>query len=49
MLEALGKTNEAHRLREALSKVVEEGKVVTPDIGGSASTQEFTEAIIGKL
>lgn len=49
MLEALGKLNEAHQLREALAQVVEEGKVVTPDIGGTASTTEFTQAIIEKL
>ena len=29
--------------------VVEEGTIVTPDIGGSASTDEFTAAIIRKL
>ena len=30
-------------------EVVEEGKIVTPDIGGHASTTEFTQAIIAKL
>lgn len=49
MLEALGKLEEANLLREALSKVVEEGKIVTPDIGGTATTTEFTQAIIEKL
>ncbi|MCI9048873.1 MAG: isocitrate/isopropylmalate dehydrogenase family protein [Coprobacillus sp.] len=49
MLEALGKLKEANTLREALAKVVEEGQVVTPDIGGHASTTEFTQAIIEKL
>lgn len=38
-----------NRLRDALSKVVEEGKIVTCDIGGHASTKEFTQAIIDRL
>lgn len=49
MLEALGKLDKANLLREALAKVVEEAKTVTPDIGGTASTEEFTQAIISKL
>ena len=49
MLEALGKLDDANKLREALAVVVEEGTIVTPDIGGSASTDEFTAAIIRKL
>ncbi len=49
MLEALGKTKEANQLREALSQVVEEGQVLTPDIGGKATTTEFTQAIINHL
>ena len=43
MLEALGQTEQAaNKLRNALAAVVEEGVTVTPDIGGSASTAEFT-------
>ena len=49
MLEALGQIKEANLLRDALASVVEEGKIVTPDIGGSATTTEFTQAIIEKL
>lgn len=49
MLEALGQVKEANLLRNALASVVEEGKTVTPDIGGSATTTEFTQAIIEKL
>jgi isocitrate dehydrogenase (NAD+) len=49
MLEAMNKKDDANRLRKALASVVEEGKVVTPDIGGNSSTKEFTQAIIGKL
>ena len=49
MLEALGKLSEANQLRDALAKVVAEGKVTTPDIGGNATTDEFTKEIIKKL
>ena len=49
MLEALGKIDDANKLRNALAAVVEEGTTVTPDIGGSASTEQFTAAIIRKL
>lgn len=49
MLEALGKLDDANKLRNALAAVVEEGITVTPDIGGSASTDEFSAAIIRKL
>ena len=49
MLESLGQNEQAGRLRTALSKVVEEGKIVTRDIGGHASTKEFTQAIIDRL
>ena len=49
MLEALGQLDNADKLRNALAAVVEEGKTVTPDIGGTASTQEFTQAIIDRL
>ncbi|MEG0548852.1 MAG: isocitrate/isopropylmalate dehydrogenase family protein [Coprobacillus sp.] len=49
MLEALGQLDKADQLRNALAKVVEEGKTVTSDIGGTATTSQFTSAIIEKL
>ena len=49
MLEDLGQLDNANHLRDALSQVVEEGTYVTPDIGGTSSTTEFTNAIIAKL
>ena len=49
MLEALGKLDDAKKLKDALAAVVEDGVTITPDIGGSASTEEFTAAIIRKL
>lgn len=49
MLEALGKVEDANKLKSALQAVVEEGIMITPDIGGNATTEQFTDAIIGKL
>lgn len=49
MLEDLGKQKEANDLRNALAAVVEEGNVITPDIGGKATTDQFTLEIIKKL
>ena len=49
MLEALGKLEEANKLRDALAAVVADKKVITPDIGGKVTTEQFTAAIIEKL
>jgi len=39
----------AQRLRSAVECVYAEGKNLTPDVGGNASTSEFTDAVIAKL
>lgn len=49
MLRDLGETEKADRLQKAILSVVGEGKTVTADIGGSATTTEFTEAVIKEL
>lgn len=49
MLEDLENIEAAKTLRDALAKVVEKQEVVTPDIGGHASTTEFVQAIIDEL
>ncbi len=49
MLEDMGFVKEALSLKQALLKVIEEGKCITPDIGGNASTDQMTQAIIEKL
>ena len=49
MLEALGKVEDANKLKSALQAVVEEGIMISPDIGGNATTEQFTDAIIRKL
>ena len=49
MLEHLGDIERARRVRRAIEQTVREGKTVTRDLGGSASTDQFTEAIIARL
>jgi tartrate dehydrogenase/decarboxylase/D-malate dehydrogenase len=44
MLDHLGEPQAAARLMAAVEKVAESG-IVTPDIGGSATTQEVTDAV----
>jgi isocitrate dehydrogenase (NAD+) len=36
-------------VRRALEQTVREGKAVTRDLGGTATTDQFTDAIIAKL
>lgn len=49
MLEWLKLPAEARRVERALQRVYETGKVRTGDLGGTATTAEFTKAIIGAL
>lgn len=49
MLEHLGLNDYAERIDSATKAVLAEGKVTTSDIGGSATTTEFTQAILDKL
>src|SRR5438477_8349192 len=49
LLEHLGQGERAQRIRSALEATLREGRVVTRDLGGSASTDEFTDAIIARL
>src|SRR3954463_3414437 len=49
LLEHIGDTERAARIRRALEKTIREGKTVTRDLGGTATTDEFTDAIIAKL
>lgn len=49
MLRHLGLDEYADRIAKATYDVLAEGKTTTKDIGGSASSVEFTEAIIAKL
>jgi isocitrate dehydrogenase (NAD+) len=49
MLDHLNETAAARRIQTALHKVYREGKALTRDVGGSATTAEFTCAVIGAL
>jgi len=49
MLEYLGFDQAALRLDRAVRQVYAEGRVLTPDQGGTATTSEFTRAIIANL
>jgi isocitrate dehydrogenase (NAD+) len=49
MLDYLGEGKAAERISAALLKVYGEGKHVTRDVGGTAGTQEFTDAVIAAL
>ena len=49
MLNYIGEKAAAERIEHALMKVLEEGKCVTADLGGTTGTKEFTEEIIKNL
>jgi len=49
MLKYIGNEQEANKIEVALEKVLKEGKVLTHDLGGNATTSEFTDEIINKL
>jgi isocitrate dehydrogenase (NAD+) len=49
MLDHLGERPAARRIEAALERVYREGKHATRDLGGRATTQEFTDAVISAL
>jgi tartrate dehydrogenase/decarboxylase / D-malate dehydrogenase len=49
MLDHLEMRDAARELEHAVAAVLAEGKVRTPDIGGKNSTEEVTDAVLGKL
>jgi isocitrate dehydrogenase (NAD+) len=46
MLDHLGEMAAARRIENALHKVYRDGQTLTRDVGGTASTSEFTKAVI---
>jgi tartrate dehydrogenase/decarboxylase/D-malate dehydrogenase len=48
MLDHLGETEASTLLMSAVERVCAEG-IVTPDVGGMATTQEVTEAVIAAI
>ena len=49
MLEYMTDGERARKIREALESTIREKKVVTRDLGGTATTDQFTDAIIARL
>lgn len=49
MLQGIGEDAAAHRIQNAVEGVLEEGKALTGDLGGTATTSEITDAIISKI
>jgi isocitrate dehydrogenase (NAD+) len=49
MLRQLGETDAATRTENALFKVFQEHKHITRDLGGTATTAEFVQAVIGAM
>lgn len=48
MLEHLGETQQANHLRNAVETCIAQGQV-TPDLGGTLTTSEMTQAVIAKI
>ena len=46
LLTHLGEGSAAHKLQSSVEAVYREGKFLTGDVGGTASTEEFTEAVV---
>lgn len=49
MLDHFGMVNEAKTVEKAVADVYREGKSLTQDQGGRATTKEFGDAVLGKL
>jgi tartrate dehydrogenase/decarboxylase / D-malate dehydrogenase len=49
LLEHLGEARAAARIMAAVEAVTARGQVLTPDLGGSATTDQVTQAVIGAL
>ncbi len=45
----LGETNAAQKLQSAVESVYRQGKYLTGDVGGTATTEEFTDAVLKQL
>lgn len=49
MLEHVGDAGRAARIRTAAESVIREGKTVTRDLGGTANTRQFADAVIARV
>ncbi|MEO7965136.1 MAG: isocitrate/isopropylmalate family dehydrogenase [Gemmatimonadaceae bacterium] len=49
MLEHVGDVDTARKVRGAVESVLREGKTITRDLGGSASTMQFADAVVSRM
>lgn len=49
MLDYLGEKEKSHVISKAVTETIRQGKYLTKDLGGSASTTDMTKAIIGNM
>jgi isocitrate/isopropylmalate dehydrogenase len=49
MLDHIGQGAAAARMRAAVEATLRERKTVTPDAGGTATTDQFADAVMGRL
>jgi tartrate dehydrogenase/decarboxylase/D-malate dehydrogenase len=49
MLEHLGQVNSAEAIMEVMQDVLQEGEILTPDLGGRSTTEEVGDYICKKL
>lgn len=49
MLEYLGQKEAGKKIESAVERVIEKGKVLTPDMGGKSTTNEISQAIIDEM
>jgi isocitrate dehydrogenase (NAD+) len=49
MLAHLGELEAAQRIRDAVRTVIQQGRILTPDLGGTAKTTAMTNVIIDHL
>jgi isocitrate/isopropylmalate dehydrogenase len=49
LLEHIGDTARATKIRSAFERTIKGGKALTRDLGGTSSTEEFTDAVIAAL
>jgi isocitrate dehydrogenase (NAD+) len=45
----LNESEAARRIEKAVHAVYKEGKAITHDVGGSATTKDFADAVIQKM
>jgi isocitrate dehydrogenase (NAD+) len=49
MLDHLGQGDRARRVQAAIEGVLRDKKIVTGDVGGAATTEQYTDAVIARL